>query len=119
MDTSFLAVSCLMVCHFKSMCRDLCVEYPGFLSCELFPSCRNGWGPDLVMENPSSVYKLWNQRASHPACASAMYSASVLDCALSVCFFDFHSTAPPPDTNTIPWLISVPHSYRVRRRSSL
>jgi len=48
------------------------------------------------------VYRFWNQHALHPACARAMYSASVLDCALSVCFYDFHSIAPPAAVNKIP-----------------
>jgi hypothetical protein len=101
MDTSFMAVSCLMVCHFKSMCRDLCVEY-GLPVIVIVPQLSQWMGTASCNGKPSSVYRLRNQRALHPACANAMYLASVLDCALSVCFFDFHSTAPPPDTKTTP-----------------
>jgi len=31
-----------------------------------------------------------------------MYSTSVLDCVLSICFFDFHSIAPLAAVNKIP-----------------
>ncbi len=44
-------------------------------------------------------------RASDPACDKATYSASAVDSALRICFFDFQAIVPPPDANTKPALL--------------
>src|SRR5260370_37348034 len=55
-----------------------------------------------VMSCPSSLSNRLSHTASFAVCPPAMYSASVLDSATALCFFELQLVVPPPSMNTYP-----------------
>ena len=50
--------------------------------------------------NPSLLYRFLSQHALCTTSDKMMYSASVDESVISICFFDFHVTAPPATKKT-------------------
>ena len=83
------------------MCFDLLWNW-GFLAIAIKPSLSPLIRVGSICFCPNSSYRLLNQQASRPASDRVIYSASVEESAIVVCFFYRHIIAPPADRKTYP-----------------
>ena len=89
-------------CQRISMCFDLLWNWGFFVKAIaplLSPSTSVG---DSLGRSLSSLYKLYNQQASHVDSESTMYSASVEDNAVAICFFELQVIALSATRKTYP-----------------
>ncbi len=88
-------------CHFVAMCLDRLWNC-GFRAIDTAPILSPHITVASLCGNPSSSHRFLNQQASLPALDKATYSASVVDRAITVCFFERQVIAPPAARKTCP-----------------
>ena len=83
------------------MCLDLLLNMTSLaIAMEDWLSQYNGIGN--LGQKPKSLRSHHNHTSSLELCTIAMYSASVVDCAFTDFFLDFHATGPPIIIHTYP-----------------
>ncbi len=86
-------------CHHKSICLVHLWNW-GFIVIDIDLSLSSSRRTGSFWINPSSPYRWWSYIASCTASKIATYSASVVDKAIVVCFFDIQVIAPILDRKT-------------------
>ena len=110
-------------CHCISMCLDRLWNW-GFFVIVMAPSLSPSTSiRSSLCSRPSSLYRLCSQQASCADSNNAMYSASVKDSAVVICFFEHHVMAPSAMRKTYPvmdlFLSAFPYAASVLRSWAL
>src|ERR1700741_3365974 len=94
-------IACLTQWYFTRMCF-IFLWLSGSLATSRVPRLSQKIKVGAYCLCPSSAYKLLSQDASFAPSYNAIYSASVVDAAVTSCLLDLHVIAPPAHMKTYP-----------------